>query len=84
MIKDIDLNETKNLFVVASIFICGIGGLKLNFGSVVISNIACALVIGIVTNLCLSTKRKKAVISENSSLLESDEIITDNETQNKE
>ena len=84
MIKDIDLNETKNLFVVASIFICGIGGLKLNFGSVVISNIACALVICIVINLCLSTKRKKAVISENSSLLESDEIITDNETQNKE
>lgn len=84
MIKDIDLNETRNLFVVAAIFICGIGGLKLKFGSVVISNIACALVIGIVTNLCLSTKRKKNMISENSSLLESGESVIDDETQNEE
>ena len=84
MIKDIDLNETRNLFVVAAIFICGIGGLKLKFGSVVISNIACALVIGIVTNLCLSTKRKKNMISENSSLLESEESVIDDETQNEE
>ena len=34
MIKDIDLNQNKNLFVVSVILIAGIGGLKLTFGQV--------------------------------------------------
>ena len=58
MFKTVDLNEPKNLFVIASIFICGIGGLELKFGKVIISNIACALVIGIVTNLILRERKK--------------------------
>jgi len=57
MFKNVDLNDSKNLFVVASVFICGIGGLELRFGAVVISNIACALVVGILTNLILSNKK---------------------------
>ena len=74
MIKDVDLNETKNVFVMASIFIAGIGGLFLKFGTVEISNIASALILGIISNLVLSSKKKNK-ISEKPELLESKETI---------
>ena len=77
MFKDFDLNDSKNLFIVASIFISGIGGLFLKFGSVEISNIACALIIGIITNLLLSNK-KGAKISENTELIAGDKTIQKN------
>ena len=83
MIKDFDLNESKNLFVVASIFITGIGGLFLKFGSVEISNIACALIVGIITNLLLNTTKKGKKISANSSLLQSDETVEDTVNKNQ-
>ena len=60
MIQQIDLGENKNLFVVSSILIAGIGGLSLSFGKVTITSIACALILGIVVNLILSCKCKKA------------------------
>ena len=53
MIQDVDLGENKNLFVVAVILICGIGGLTVSFGQVTLTSIACALILGIVTNLIL-------------------------------
>ena len=53
MIQDIDLNKNKNLFVVSVILIAGIGGLSLNFGPVSITSVACALILGILTNLLL-------------------------------
>lgn len=57
MIQSVDLNENKNLFVVAVILICGIGGLTISFGQVTITSIACALILGIITNLILSRKK---------------------------
>ena len=77
MIKDIDLNKSNNIFVIASIFICGIGGLEIKFGSVVIPALACALVIGILANLVLNTKRNNNQnnISENSNLIEGDKTV---------
>ena len=60
MIQQIDLGENKNLFVVSSILIAGIGGLSLSFGKVTITSIACALILGIVVNLILSCKCKNA------------------------
>ena len=59
MIQQVDLGENKNLFVVSSILIAGIGGLSLSFGKVTITVIACALILGIVVNLILSCKCKK-------------------------
>ena len=56
MIQDVDLGQNKNLFVVAVILICGIGGLSISFGKVTITSIACALILGIITNLILSKK----------------------------
>ena len=53
MIKNVDLEQNRNLFVVSTIFICGIGGLTLTFGQITITSIACALILGILTNLLL-------------------------------
>ena len=60
MIQVVDLDDNKNLFVVAVILICGIGGLTINFGKVTLTSIACALILGIITNVVLSKKGKKA------------------------
>ena len=54
MIQKVDLNQNKNLFVVAAILIPGIGGMAMDIGKVYISNIACALILGIIINLLLS------------------------------
>ena len=53
MVQEVNLNKNKNLFVVSVILIAGIGGLTLNFGQVTITSIACALILGILTNLLL-------------------------------
>ena len=50
MIQAIDLNQNKNLFVVSVILIAGVGGLAVSFGKVTITSIACALILGILTN----------------------------------
>ena len=56
MIQKVDLNQSKNLFVVAAILIPGIGGLSLSFNDdkITITNIACALILGILANTMLS------------------------------
>lgn len=54
MVQQVNLNLNKNLFVVSVILIAGIGGLTLNFGKVTITSIACALILGIITNVILS------------------------------
>lgn len=53
MIQKVNLDENRNLFVVAVILIAGIGGLTINFGSVTLTSIACALILGIITNSIL-------------------------------
>ena len=53
MVQSINLNNNKNLFVVSVILIAGIGGLTLNFGAVTITEVACALILGVITNLVL-------------------------------
>ena len=58
MVQSVDLNENNNLFVVSVILITGIGGLVVNIGPVSIENVACALILGIITNLVLKNKKK--------------------------
>ena len=53
MIQDVDLNKNKNLFVVSVIMIAGIGNLTLKLGSITITEVATALILGILTNLLL-------------------------------
>lgn len=59
MIQVVDLDENKNLFVVAVILICGIGNLSISFGKVTLTSIACALILGIITNAVLHRKDKE-------------------------
>ena len=54
MIQKVDLNQSKNLFVVSVILITDIGGLSVSFGKVTLTSIACALILGIVTNVLVS------------------------------
>lgn len=58
MVQKVDLDDNKNLFVVSVILIAGIGGLSVTFGKVTITTIACALILGILTNVILSQKEK--------------------------
>ena len=53
MIQVVDLEANKNLFVVAVILICGIGNLSISLGKVTLTSIACALILGIITNAVL-------------------------------
>ena len=59
MIQKVDLEKNRNLFVVSTILIAGIGGLTLTFGKVTITSIACALILGILANVMLSKADKK-------------------------
>ncbi len=59
MIQNVDLNDNKNVFVISVILIAGVGGLKLTFGKIEITTVACALILGIITNLLVSFKKKK-------------------------
>ncbi len=58
MIQGVDLNENKNLFTVSVILIAGIGGLSVSFGSVTITEVACALILGIITNACFKNAKE--------------------------
>ena len=62
MLQPVDLNENRNLFVASVILIAGVGGLALNFvlkggQTITVTEIACALILGIITNLMLSGKK---------------------------
>ena len=59
MIQKVNLGASKNLFVVASILIPGIGGMAMGIGNVYITNIACALILGIIVNLLLSKAKEE-------------------------
>ncbi len=66
MIQKVDLNNSKNLFVVAAILVCGIGGLFFGFGTntaiggplLQITALAAALIVGIITNLLVGGMKK--------------------------
>lgn len=60
MIQTVDLEKNRNLFVVSVILIAGIGGLTINFGKVTLTSIACALILGILSNVMLSREKEEA------------------------
>ncbi len=63
MIQGVDLSDNSNLFVVSVILIAGVGGMTVNFGEVTITKVACALILGILTNLLCAKARKKSAES---------------------
>ena len=54
MFQTVEKKKKKNLFVASVIFITGVGGMVVSFGAVEIRTVACALILGILTNLMLS------------------------------
>lgn len=84
MIQKVDLGDNKNLFVVSVILIAGIGGFALKFGKVTITSIACALILGILTNVICSIGGKKeaeveGVTAEDATIAESMETSENDE-----
>ena len=59
MVQKVDLNDNGNLFTVSSILVAGVGGLALTFGKVTLTNIACALILGILVNVLVNLRKKK-------------------------
>lgn len=87
MIQKVDLGDNKNLFVVSVILIAGIGGFALKFGKVTITSVACALILGIITNVLCSIGGKKeeeteSVTAEDATIAESMET-EENSDDNK-
>lgn len=59
MLQKVDLDDNRNLFTASVILIAGVGGMVLKFGNVTITEVACALILGILTNVMLGRKKKE-------------------------
>ena len=59
MLQKVDLNDNGNLFTASAVLIAGVGGMALKIGPVTLTAIACALILGIVTNLIVNAGKKK-------------------------
>ena len=51
MLQPVDLNDNRNLFTASVILIAGIGGMTMNIGSVTLTEVACALILGVIVNI---------------------------------
>lgn len=76
MIQNVDLGDNRNMFTVSVILITGIGGLVLTFGKVTITSIACALILGILTNLLVNLKKDKTTENAGTTAAETAEVET--------
>ena len=57
MLQPVDLNDNRNLFTASVILIAGIGGMTLKIGAVTLTEIASALILGIIVNLLVRMKK---------------------------
>ena len=64
MLQPVDLNKNRNLFVASVIFIAGVGNMTVSFGAVEIRTVACALILGILTNVMLSKEKDEETVTE--------------------
>ncbi len=76
MIQKVDLGDNRNLFVVSTILIVGIGGLALTFGKITITSVATALILGILVNVMCGGGKKAAKESEVSDAEEKSETVS--------
>ncbi len=58
MLQPVDLNDNRNLFTASVILIAGIGGMTLNIGAVTLTEVACALILGVIVNLLFNRPAK--------------------------
>ena len=59
MLQPVDLNDNRNLFTASVILIAGIGGMTMNIGSVTLTEVACALILGVIVNILFNRPAKK-------------------------
>ncbi len=59
MIQSVDLNDNSNLMVVCVILVSGVGGLSVSFGKIGLTTVACALILGILTNVMLKSSKRE-------------------------
>ncbi len=79
MLQPVDLGENKNLFTASVILIAGVGNLALAFSVgngqyITLRTVACALILGILTNLVLNIKSKQKEEQKDSSEAQETEI----------
>ena len=59
MLQPVNLNDNRNLFTASTILISGIGGMTVKIGSVTLTEIACALLLGILVNFLFNREGKQ-------------------------
>ena len=59
MLQPVDLNDNRNLFTASIILIIGIGGFTFSIGAVTLTTVACALILGVITNIILGKNKNK-------------------------
>ena len=59
MLQPVDLNDNRNLFTASVILIAGIGGMTMTIGSVTLTEVACALILGVIVNLLFNRPAKE-------------------------
>lgn len=86
MLKKVDLDDNRNLFVVSVILIAGVGGLTLTFGTVTITEVACALILGILVNTIvrIGSKEKATDEAQDSSEESAEETTAEEATEPEE
>ena len=60
MIQKVDFGDNRNLFTASVILIAGVGGMKLVFGKITLTAVACALILGILVNVLVNIKKDDA------------------------
>lgn len=58
MIQKVNLEDNRNVFTASVVLISGIGGLSLTIGKITLTSVACALILGILTNILVNKKSK--------------------------
>ena len=65
MLQPVDLGDNRNLFVVSTILIAGVGGFAMTFvlpnnaGTITLTEVACALILGILVNVIVRLGKNK-------------------------
>jgi NCS family uracil:cation symporter len=58
MRNKVDLNQTRNIIIIAVTLTMGIGGAVLSYGNFAISGIGLSAIVGITLNLCLPQEKE--------------------------
>ncbi|MBO4667590.1 MAG: uracil-xanthine permease [Bacilli bacterium] len=84
MIQKVDLGDNRNLFVVSTILIAGVGGFVLNIGKVTLTAVAVALILGILVNVVCSIGKEKEEPKKSLDQQFNEEIAEENKEESEQ